>query len=195
MNLVARLSLVLFQLLQCSGLNSSTLRIVQLSGGDETGYWSTDEWIPGLIRSSVALGIFPSSEAVRIWKRRFYAFLFHILRFIARTLGFSIRCSQNHHRRRPRQQFVCRSCSIQHGTPFASALECHRLPPQRSFGTARRHTFSPSHRPSTPVDRQASFSCCKIRLSNGIEGAGTFLRYAERRYTWADARTFDYSQP
>ncbi|TFK96751.1 hypothetical protein BDV98DRAFT_554877 [Pterulicium gracile] len=58
---------VVERLLQCSGLNSSTLRIVQLSGGDETGYWSTDEWIPGLIRSSVALGIFPSSEALVPW--------------------------------------------------------------------------------------------------------------------------------
>ena len=46
------------------GLRTTTVRIGQVCGSQATGVWSTREWVPTLVKSSIALGALPASETV-----------------------------------------------------------------------------------------------------------------------------------
>lgn len=47
-----------------AGVPCTTLRIGQISGAAETGYWSTAEWVAAMLKSSVALGALPGLDGV-----------------------------------------------------------------------------------------------------------------------------------
>ncbi|TFK46677.1 NAD(P)-binding protein [Heliocybe sulcata] len=49
------------------GLNSTTLRIGQICGGVPRGAWATTDWVPILVKSSVALGSLPDTQGVVSW--------------------------------------------------------------------------------------------------------------------------------
>lgn len=49
---------------QC-GLSCTSLRVGQVCGSASTGAWGTSEWIPILVKSSIALGKLPELEGVR----------------------------------------------------------------------------------------------------------------------------------
>ncbi|KAG5652629.1 putative NRPS-like protein biosynthetic cluster [Sphagnurus paluster] len=55
------------RILAKSGLHTTSLRIGQISGGQPKGAWATSDWVPILIKSSVALGILPQVEGVVSW--------------------------------------------------------------------------------------------------------------------------------
>lgn len=44
-------------------LNATTVRCGQMTGG-RTGAWNEHEWFPSIVKSSVALGMFPDAEGV-----------------------------------------------------------------------------------------------------------------------------------
>ena len=46
------------------GLDTTTVRIGQVCGSETTGVWSTREWVPTLVKSSIALGALPESSTV-----------------------------------------------------------------------------------------------------------------------------------
>ncbi|KAF8868636.1 acetyl-CoA synthetase-like protein [Gymnopilus junonius] len=46
------------RILATSGLNATSLRIGQVSGGRPNGAWATTDWVPILVKSSIAPGIF-----------------------------------------------------------------------------------------------------------------------------------------
>jgi len=52
------------KLLAKSGLQVSSLRIGQISGGLPNGAWSTTDWLPILVKSSLALGALPDGHGV-----------------------------------------------------------------------------------------------------------------------------------
>ena len=45
-------------------LRATAVRCGQMTGG-QSGAWNTHEWFPSLVKSSVALGMFPTVEGVR----------------------------------------------------------------------------------------------------------------------------------
>ncbi|KAG6906942.1 putative NRPS-like protein biosynthetic cluster [Tephrocybe rancida] len=49
------------RLLDKSGLQFSSFRIGQISGGLPNGAWATSDWLPILVKSSLALGVLPSA--------------------------------------------------------------------------------------------------------------------------------------
>ncbi|KAF8878947.1 putative aminoadipate reductase [Infundibulicybe gibba] len=55
------------RLLVESGLQGTSLRIGQISGGLPSGAWATTDWIPILVKSSLALGALPSTAGVVSW--------------------------------------------------------------------------------------------------------------------------------
>ncbi|KAG7447195.1 acetyl-CoA synthetase-like protein [Guyanagaster necrorhizus] len=55
------------QLLSRSGLRGSSLRVGQLCGGSHVGAWSTTEWFPILVKSSIAINALPSFSGVVSW--------------------------------------------------------------------------------------------------------------------------------
>ena len=59
------------QLLVGSGLDVSSLRIGQISGGHQNGAWAVTDWLPILVKSSLVLGVLPLAtgviDFVRIW--------------------------------------------------------------------------------------------------------------------------------
>lgn len=55
------------RLLSRSGLRGTSLRVGQLCGGPDVGAWSTNEWFPILVKSSVAINALPSFSGVVSW--------------------------------------------------------------------------------------------------------------------------------
>ncbi|KAK0463067.1 putative aminoadipate reductase [Desarmillaria tabescens] len=55
------------QLLSRSGLRGTSLRLGQLCGGSHVGAWSTTEWFPILVKSSIAINALPSFSGVVSW--------------------------------------------------------------------------------------------------------------------------------
>ena len=52
------------QLLVGSGLDISSLRIGQISGGHQNGAWAVTDWVPIMVKSSLVLGVLPLSTGV-----------------------------------------------------------------------------------------------------------------------------------
>ncbi|KAJ7099035.1 putative aminoadipate reductase [Mycena crocata] len=55
------------RILAASGLHGTSFRIGQVSGAQRNGSWSTTDWIPAIVKSSLALGNFPSDPSVVAW--------------------------------------------------------------------------------------------------------------------------------
>ncbi|KAH7928011.1 putative aminoadipate reductase [Leucogyrophana mollusca] len=55
------------RLLVNSGLQATSFRIGQISGGAPRGAWSTTDWLPIIVRSSVTLGALPDATGVVAW--------------------------------------------------------------------------------------------------------------------------------
>ncbi|KAJ6482180.1 putative aminoadipate reductase [Mycena vitilis] len=56
------------RILAASGLDATSFRIGQVCGSASNGSWSTTDWVPSIVKSSVALGNFPSdSSSVVAW--------------------------------------------------------------------------------------------------------------------------------
>ncbi|KAF9445951.1 putative aminoadipate reductase [Macrolepiota fuliginosa MF-IS2] len=55
------------RILERSGLRACSLRIGQLSGSSTKGAWAPTEWFPNLVKSSIALGGFPSAPGMASW--------------------------------------------------------------------------------------------------------------------------------
>ncbi|KAJ7604122.1 putative aminoadipate reductase [Roridomyces roridus] len=51
------------RILAASGLEATSFRIGQVSGATSSGAWSTTDWVPAIVKSSLALGAFPSDPA------------------------------------------------------------------------------------------------------------------------------------
>ncbi|KAJ7686385.1 hypothetical protein B0H17DRAFT_1160660 [Mycena rosella] len=51
------------RILAASGLQATSFRIRQVSGATSNGAWSTTDWVPAIVKSSIALGSFPSNPA------------------------------------------------------------------------------------------------------------------------------------
>ncbi|CAK5275142.1 unnamed protein product [Mycena citricolor] len=47
------------RIIAASGLDSTSFRIGQICGSSQTGAWSTTDWVPSLVKSSIALGALP----------------------------------------------------------------------------------------------------------------------------------------
>ena len=58
------------KILAKSGLQVTSIRIGQISGGMPNGAWATSEWLPILVKSSVALGVLPSASGVSVLTQR-----------------------------------------------------------------------------------------------------------------------------
>ncbi|KAG5350707.1 hypothetical protein C0989_009601 [Termitomyces sp. Mn162] len=54
-------------LLAKSGIQVSSLRIGQISGGLPNGAWATSDWLPILVKSSLALGALPNATGLISW--------------------------------------------------------------------------------------------------------------------------------
>ncbi|KAF8215602.1 hypothetical protein K438DRAFT_1748527 [Mycena galopus ATCC 62051] len=50
-------------ILAVSGLNTTSFRIGQLCGSVKNGAWATSDWVPAMVKSSIALGNFPSDPS------------------------------------------------------------------------------------------------------------------------------------
>jgi thioester reductase-like protein len=50
-----------------SGLQTTSFRIGQISGAGASGAWATTDWVPILVKSSVALGCLPDAAGVASW--------------------------------------------------------------------------------------------------------------------------------
>ncbi|KAJ7052222.1 putative aminoadipate reductase [Mycena amicta] len=48
------------RILAASGLPATSFRIGQITGANSNGAWSTTDWVPAIVKSSIALGNFPS---------------------------------------------------------------------------------------------------------------------------------------
>ncbi|TFK59329.1 putative aminoadipate reductase [Pluteus cervinus] len=57
------------RILLTSGLDASSIRLGQLTGGraNGRGAWATTDWVPILVKSSIALGVLPSTPGVISW--------------------------------------------------------------------------------------------------------------------------------
>jgi thioester reductase-like protein len=55
------------RLLVGSGLDVCSLRIGQISGGHQNGAWAVTDWVPIMVKSSLALGMLPLSTGVVSW--------------------------------------------------------------------------------------------------------------------------------
>ncbi|KAJ7609797.1 hypothetical protein DFH06DRAFT_1246824, partial [Mycena polygramma] len=51
------------RILAASGLEATSFRIGQVCGSASNGAWSTTDWVPTLVKSSIALGNFPSNPS------------------------------------------------------------------------------------------------------------------------------------
>ncbi|KAJ6601010.1 putative aminoadipate reductase [Mycena vulgaris] len=51
------------RILAASGLQGTSFRIGQISGATSNGAWSTTDWVPAIVKSSIALGSFPSDPS------------------------------------------------------------------------------------------------------------------------------------
>ncbi|KNZ78390.1 L-aminoadipate-semialdehyde dehydrogenase [Termitomyces sp. J132] len=50
-----------------SGLRATALRVGQICGAAPKGCWSTNEWFPMLVKSSVTIGVFPKMDGHALW--------------------------------------------------------------------------------------------------------------------------------
>ncbi|KAJ7193227.1 putative aminoadipate reductase [Mycena pura] len=50
------------RILAASGLQATSFRIGQVVGSGSNGAWSTSDWVPAIVKSSIALGNFPSDS-------------------------------------------------------------------------------------------------------------------------------------
>jgi len=55
------------RILAQSGLQATSLRIGQVSGGLPNGAWATSDWVPILVKSSIELGALPSAPGFVSW--------------------------------------------------------------------------------------------------------------------------------
>ncbi|KAF8816011.1 putative aminoadipate reductase [Phlegmacium glaucopus] len=55
------------RLLVTSGIDACSLRIGQISGGYSNGAWAITDWVPILVKSSLALGVLPLANGVVSW--------------------------------------------------------------------------------------------------------------------------------
>ncbi|KAF7340997.1 Acetyl-CoA synthetase-like protein [Mycena sanguinolenta] len=56
------------RILASSGLDATSFRIGQITGSANNGAWTTSDWVPALVKSSITLGNFPSnSSGVVAW--------------------------------------------------------------------------------------------------------------------------------
>ncbi|KAJ6491913.1 acetyl-CoA synthetase-like protein [Mycena sanguinolenta] len=51
------------RILAASGVEATSFRIGQISGSASNGAWSTTDWVPAIVKSSIALGNFPSDPS------------------------------------------------------------------------------------------------------------------------------------
>ncbi|KAJ7656957.1 putative aminoadipate reductase [Mycena polygramma] len=51
------------RILAASGLDATSFRIGQVCGSASNGSWSTTDWVPSIVKSSIALGNFPSDPS------------------------------------------------------------------------------------------------------------------------------------
>ncbi|TFY54704.1 hypothetical protein EVJ58_g8699 [Rhodofomes roseus] len=49
------------------GFKTTSIRIGQVSGTSQSGAWNTSEWVPSIVKSSLALGVLPNSNNVVSW--------------------------------------------------------------------------------------------------------------------------------
>ncbi|KAJ7731262.1 acetyl-CoA synthetase-like protein [Mycena metata] len=54
---------VVERILAASGLEATSFRIGQITGSSSSGAWATTDWVPALVKSSIALGNFPSDPS------------------------------------------------------------------------------------------------------------------------------------
>ncbi|KIJ66073.1 hypothetical protein HYDPIDRAFT_27271 [Hydnomerulius pinastri MD-312] len=54
------------RILSVSGLSGTSLRIGQICGGPN-GYWATTDWVPIIVKSSLALGALPKASGTASW--------------------------------------------------------------------------------------------------------------------------------
>lgn len=47
------------------GLPTTSLRVGQVSGSADTGAWNTNEWVPIMVKTSLALRMLPTTPGVR----------------------------------------------------------------------------------------------------------------------------------
>ena len=52
------------RVLAASGIQFSSMRVGQVSGGKPRGAWATTDWFPILVKTSLALGVLPGDEQV-----------------------------------------------------------------------------------------------------------------------------------
>ncbi|KAG6836661.1 hypothetical protein H0H93_005208 [Arthromyces matolae] len=55
------------RILAKSGLQTTSFRVAQMCGGAPKGVWNTTEWVPVLLKSSIAIGRFPDMKGVVSW--------------------------------------------------------------------------------------------------------------------------------
>ncbi|KAF7980198.1 hypothetical protein HWV62_39287 [Athelia sp. TMB] len=55
------------RILDKSGLQASSFRIGQISGGLPNGAWATSDWVPSFVKSSLTLGALPDARGVVAW--------------------------------------------------------------------------------------------------------------------------------
>ncbi|KAH9475908.1 putative NRPS-like protein biosynthetic cluster [Psilocybe cubensis] len=55
------------RILARSGLQATSFRIGQITGGTPNGAWAVTDWVPILVKSSIALGALPSAIGVASW--------------------------------------------------------------------------------------------------------------------------------
>ncbi|KAF8954562.1 hypothetical protein BDZ97DRAFT_1975945 [Flammula alnicola] len=55
------------EILAQSGLQATSLRIGQISGGHPNGAWATSDWVPILVKSSLRLNALPTATGVTSW--------------------------------------------------------------------------------------------------------------------------------
>ncbi|EGO20261.1 hypothetical protein SERLADRAFT_477663 [Serpula lacrymans var. lacrymans S7.9] len=55
------------RLLEKSGLQASSFRIGQVSGGSPRGAWSITDWVPIIVKSSLGIGALPIAKGVVAW--------------------------------------------------------------------------------------------------------------------------------
>ncbi|KAJ7214255.1 acetyl-CoA synthetase-like protein [Mycena haematopus] len=51
------------RILAASGLEATSFRIGQVTGSSSNGAWSTTDWVPAIVKSSIAIGNFPSDPS------------------------------------------------------------------------------------------------------------------------------------
>ncbi|KAJ7488851.1 putative aminoadipate reductase [Mycena latifolia] len=58
------------RILAASGLQATSFRIGQITGAVKNGAWATTDWVPAIVKSSIALGSFPSDPSSMVaWIR------------------------------------------------------------------------------------------------------------------------------